>query len=66
MPCAHTTDEAVKNAKEAMGLHLWGMERDNEEIPEPTPITDLELEKNAIPLMVDVFMPPIREKLNNI
>ena len=27
-PCAHTTEEALKNAKEAMGLHLWGMEQD--------------------------------------
>ncbi len=65
MPCAHTTDEAVKNAREALGLHLWGMERDNDVIPEATPITDLELPKNAVPLMVDVFMPPIRARINN-
>ena len=64
-PCAHSTDEAVKNAKEAMGLHLWSMEKDNDDIPEPTPITDIKLSKNKVPLLVDVFMPPVRDRLNN-
>ncbi len=27
--CADNLDEAVKNAREALGLHPWGMERDN-------------------------------------
>jgi len=65
LPCAKTTEEAIKNAKEALGLHLWGMERDNDEIPEPSSITELRLEDKSIPLIVDVFMPPIREKINN-
>ena len=44
-PCADTgdTDMPLKNAKEAMGLHIWGMEQDNEELPAPTPITDISL-----------------------
>lgn len=41
------------------------MEQDNDEIPEPTPITSLHLEANQIPVLVDVFMPPIRESINN-
>ena len=65
MPCAKTTEEAIKNAKEALGLHLWGMEKDNDEIPEPSLITDLKLEKNAIPLIVEVFMPSVRDRINN-
>jgi len=65
LPCADTTEEAIKNAKEALGLHLWSMEKDGEEIPTPTQITDLKLMKNEIPLMVEVFMPPIRERQNN-
>lgn len=28
LPCAQTTEEAIDNAKEALGLHLWGMEQD--------------------------------------
>jgi predicted RNase H-like HicB family nuclease len=65
LPCAETTEEAVRNAKEAMGLHLWGMEKDNDPIPEPTDITQLRYSGNEIPLMVNVFMPPVRDRLNN-
>ena len=45
LPCAEkdNTEEALKNAKEALGLHIWGMEQDGEEIPVPTPITSIHL-----------------------
>jgi len=65
LPCADTTEEAVKNAKEALGLHLYGMERDGETIPEASSIDHLKLEKGEIPLLVEVFMPSVRERLNN-
>ena len=48
-----------------MGLHLWGMEKDNDPIPEPTDITDLKYSDGEILLLVEVFMPPIRDRLNN-
>jgi predicted RNase H-like HicB family nuclease len=57
---AGDTEVALKNAKEALGLHLFGMEQDNEPIPEATPITNITLEKNQIPVLIDVFMPAIR------
>ncbi|MCI7349544.1 MAG: type II toxin-antitoxin system HicB family antitoxin [Ruminococcus sp.] len=62
LPCADTTEEAVKNAKEAMKLHIYGMEQDGDEIPEPTPIDKIKAEKNQAIILVDVFMPPFREK----
>lgn len=65
LPCADTTAEAAKNAKEALGLHIWGMEQDGEPIPEPTEITDLKCAEHEILLLVEVFMPPVRERLNN-
>jgi len=65
LPCADTSEEAARNAKEALGLHLWGMEKDNDSIPEPTDIFDLEYSNAEIPLLVEVFMPPIRDRLNN-
>lgn len=64
-PCADTTDEAIKNAKEALGLHLWSMENDNDEIPIPSSITDIKLKQNEVPILVEVFMPPVRERINN-
>jgi len=63
--CADTTDEAAKNANEALRLHLWSLEKDNDNIPNPSSITALHLESNQIPLLVEVFMPPVRERLNN-
>ncbi len=63
--CADTIEEAVSNAKEVMGLHLWGMEQDEEEIPCPSAITELIIEKNEVPFLVEVFMPPVRERINN-
>jgi predicted RNase H-like HicB family nuclease len=65
LPCASTTDEALKNAKEALGLHIWGMEQDEEEIPEPTQLKDIQLGEGDLPVLVEVFMPTIRDKVNN-
>jgi hypothetical protein len=41
------------------------MEKDNDDIPRPSDIKDLRLDSNQIPLLVEVFMPPVRERLNN-
>lgn len=66
-PCADKgdTDMALKNAKEALGLHIWGMEQDGEELPLPSPVTALNLANNQVPVLIDVFMPPIRERINS-
>ncbi len=65
LPCADTTEEAVKNAKEALGLHLYGMETDNDIIPEPSKVTDIPAPKNGVMMLIDVFMPLVRERINN-
>ena len=40
-PCADKddTENALKNAKEALGLHIWGMEQDNESFPLPSSVS---------------------------
>lgn len=63
--CGDTTKEAIKNAKEAMGLHLFGMEEDNETIPEATDIKDIKLENNQSIVLIEVYMPIVREAINN-
>lgn len=65
MPCAQTQEEAFRCAKEALALHLYGMEQDHETIPAPTPVTQLAPEDGAIIALVDVFMPSFRERMNN-
>lgn len=62
LPCADTVENAVKNAKEAMMLHIFGMEEDGDEIPEPTPFTEITLESNQTLVLVDAYMPPFRAK----
>lgn len=64
LPCGMTTEEAVKNAKEALALHLYGMEQDGESIPEPSDPAML-AKDHAVVMLIEVFMPPIREKIAN-
>ena len=54
------TESALKNAREALGLHLFGMEQDGETIPEPTPISRLSLQENQAAALINVFMPSVR------
>lgn len=62
-PCADTTDEAFKNAREAMGLHLWSMEKDGDTIPEPSDIKGFKLGKGDVPAMIEVYMPAVRARI---
>lgn len=65
LPCADTMEEAFQNAKEALQLHLYGMEEDGEEIPKPSNITDLHPDKKQLVVAIEVWMPPFREKMLN-
>ena len=65
LPCAHSQEEAFRNAREAIGLHLYGMEQDHDEIPDPTPVTQLQPDEGGVVVMVEVFMPAVRDRMNN-
>ena len=60
LPCATTTEAAFHNAREALGLHLFGMEQDNDPIPAPTPAQALHPENGGVVTLIDVYMPSIR------
>ena len=59
--------EALAMAKEALSLHLYGLETDNEEIPEPSSFKTLqaEIEDNECVVFIEVFMPSIRMSQEN-
>jgi len=57
--------QAFYNAKEALTLHLYGMEQDNEPIPEPSLIKNVKLDENEQVVFIEVFMPPFRAKQAN-
>lgn len=63
LPCAETTEEAFKNAKEAMALHLYSMEEDKEEIPVPSDIKSLKPADNQVVTFIEVWMPPFRDAI---
>ncbi|MCC8074625.1 MAG: type II toxin-antitoxin system HicB family antitoxin [Clostridiales bacterium] len=65
LTCAHDTETALTRAKEALGLYLYDSEQCGEAIPEPSDIPDLALGEGDIPTLVDVFMPSIRDRINN-
>ena len=58
-------EDGMKHAKEVLMLHLWGMEQDKDEIPEPSSLRSIEVQKDEVLTMVEVFMPPFREKQNS-
>jgi predicted RNase H-like HicB family nuclease/post-segregation antitoxin (ccd killing protein) len=52
--------EALAMAKDALGGHLWCLEKDNDEIPIPTRLFNIKLSANEHALLIDVYMPAIR------
>lgn len=62
---ADTTEKAIENAKEALSLHLYGMEEDGDDIPKPSELPQIKLNKNEIPTLIEVFMKPFREKIHS-
>lgn len=62
---AGSIEEASKCAKEALALHLYGMEEDEINIPAPSSINELQLDSNDMVLLVEVYMPLYREAINN-
>ena len=65
LTCADTTEQAIKMAKEALGLHLYDIEEENEPIPVASSIGDLSLEKNQIPILIDINMVLHRKAIEN-
>lgn len=64
-----TEDEALENAREAMSLHLWGMEDDRDTIPPPTPLHKIDLDEyrgdgnRIVVVLIEIWMPSFREKM---
>ena len=70
---SHGRDEedALRMGREALSLHLWGMEQDGDVIPDPTPIYELNCEEYKAPdvylavVLIDVWMTLFREEMHN-
>lgn len=65
LPCAQSTEEAFTNAKEAMALHLYGIEQDGEEVPHPTDLKDIQAKQGQVVVLIEAWMPLIRDAMEN-
>ena len=64
LSCADTTKEAIKNAEEVLGLVLYDMEQEKEDIPNPTPLENIKCKSNQKPILINVWMPLVRNELD--
>ncbi len=54
-------NDALLSARELLGCVLYGLEEDGEEIPAPTPLAEVETQPNECAILVDVYMPSVRQ-----
>ena len=54
-------DDALLSARELLGCVLYGLEEDGEDIPAPTPLSDVKTHQNERVVLVDVYMPSVRQ-----
>lgn len=66
LSCADNTKEALKNAEEVLGLYMSCCEDDGLEIPEPTPLEKIKCKENEKPILVSVWMPLARSKIEEV
>ncbi len=52
--------DAMISARELLGITIFGLEEDGEEIPSPTPLSEIETSENRKASLIDVYMPSIR------
>lgn len=58
-------DDALLSARELLGCVLNGLEEDGEEIPSPTPLSEIDAPNNERAVLVDVYMPSVRMAQKN-
>ncbi len=53
-------DDAFLSARELLGHILNGLEEDGEDIPVPTPLSEIKIKENERAVLIDVYMPSVR------
>ena len=62
--CGDNFDHALQNAKEALALHIYGMEKDGEALPERTDtIPEMSAGDMVVPVMV--YPDVVKDEINN-
>jgi len=61
--CGDSDEEALRRAKEALALHLYGLEEEGHPIPESSPANKIKTESNQVIVLVEAWMPPFRDEM---
>jgi predicted RNase H-like HicB family nuclease len=62
--CGDDFDHALKMAQEALALHIYGMEKDGDELPVRTDKI-FELNKNDLVVPISIYPDLVKEELDN-
>lgn len=54
-------NDALLSARELLGCVMFGLEEDGEPIPQPTPLNKLHLAAGEKTVLVDAYMPSVRQ-----
>lgn len=57
--------DALLSARELLGITLWGLEEDGEDIPKPSSLSEIHTKENETVNLIDVYMPSIRMAQEN-
>jgi predicted RNase H-like HicB family nuclease len=60
-----TLADALHMAKEALELHMYGLEEDHDMIPEPSPPETIQMTEGSFVSLVEVWMPLVRDEMQN-
>lgn len=63
--CGVDDKDALLSARELLGCVLYGLEEDGEDIPTPTPLSDIKIQDNEKVVLIDVYMPSVRMAKDN-
>ncbi len=58
-------DEASKMAREALGLHLWGIEKNNGMIPQPTMPPFDDVDTSAFVMPIEIFPELVKHEIES-
>lgn len=58
-------NDALLSARELLGITLFGLEADGKNIPAPSQLNTIPLGENERAVLVDVYMPSIRQARAN-
>ncbi len=57
--------EGLNMAREALELHIYGMEEDNEVLPTPSNPFEISVSENSFVSIIEVWMPVVRDEMQN-